>query len=369
MLKVCLLSTALAAGFLSAPALAQDDQAQTQQPAFEPPQAFSPSWSDKGIAKIAQQLTGTWKSTTKSDDGSTLRMTIAPAPVEGMSDTLYVESVRGDTPWDPYRHAMFQLYRYKDGIRLRTYDFAIGTTALGVLDGIWGATEYFPKISSDDLIATLDVELEPTATGFSGATPYPYPTGVAGAVEMTSSVTLDGDTLTVADRGYRADGTIAWGADANSAITFERSEPYAKVTRRDDGLIIIDYGPEGGIVPQQGDELHVHYNGYLADGTRFDSSYARDLPFVFTYPPGNRAISGWGIGMDNFPADAHRKLIIPGYLAYGERGNPRANIPGDATLYFNTWMAHIDHIEPTTDQNTPTNESGAVDSHEGHDHD
>ncbi len=377
MFKVCLLSAVMTAGLFTGATLAQDDPAQTQ-PAFEAPAPYSPSWTDKSIAKIAGQLSGTWKATDQVD-GATIWMTVAPAPVEGMSDTLYVESVRADTPWEPYRRAMYQLYRYKDGIRLRTYEFALDDTSKGVLNGMWAATEYFPDISADDLIATLDVELETTPTGFSGATPYPYPTGVGGAVEMTSSVSLDGDTLSVADRGFAADGSIAWGAEKDSAISFTRAEPYAKVTRRDDGMVIIDYGPMGGITPQDGDELHVHYNGYLANGTRFDSSYARNLPFVFTYPPGNRAIAGWGIGMDQFAADSHRKLIIPAYLAYKERGNPRANIPGDSTLYFNAWMAHIEHHEPQPDADqggaqAPDATQGAQGSqdqegHEGHDHD
>lgn len=344
------ISTALCAAVACSVATAQDATA-TEQPAFQAPALYAPSWSDDGIAKIADQLSGTWASTSEVG-GSTIMMSVTPAPIDGMSDTFYVESVRASTPWDPYRNAIFQLYRYKGEVRLRTYEFAVGTVSMGLFDGIWGATEYFPSISRSDLVATLDVELSTTQNGFTGSTPYPYPTGVAGAVEMTSSMTLEGDTLTVADRGYAADGTIVWGADADSAVEYERADAYGSVTRRPDGLIIVDFGPAGGDLPHDGDELHVHYDGFLTDGTRFDSSYTRDLPFVFQYPPGTRAITGWGIGMEGFANGSHRKLIIPGYLGYGERGNPRANIPGDATLVFNIWMAHIDHG-----------------SHEGHNHD
>lgn len=364
MLKGCLLSTVMAAGLLVGVAHAQDQQPDAAA-SFVAPDAYSPQWSDSGIAKAAKQLTGTWRSTESVGD-SAVWMTVAPAPVEGMSDTLYVESVRAATPWEPYRRAMFQLYRYKGEIRLRTYDFAVGSASEGVFDGMWGATEYFPQVSADDLVATLDVEIEPSANGFTGATPYPYPTGVAGAVEMTSSVTLDGDTLTVADRGYNDKGEVVWGADANSAVRFKRGQAYAQVDRREDGMIIVNYPSAlaDALVPQDGDELHVHYNGYLGDASRFDSSYARNLPFVFTYPPGTRAITGWGIGMDGFAMGAHRKLIIPGYLAYGERGNPRANIPGDATLYFNVFMAHIERPQA---QESGHDDHGH-DAHDGHDH-
>lgn len=362
MLKSRFISTAMCAVLACGVANAQDAMS-SEQPAFEAPAQYAPNWSDEGIAKIADQLSGTWR-TTDAVGGSTLMMTVAPAPVEGMSDTLYVEGVRAETPWEPYRNAIFQLYRYKDEVRLRTYEFAVGSASMGLFNGIWAATEYFPSVSRDDLIATLDVELDETQNGFSGSTPYPYPTGVGGAVEMTSSINLDGDSLTVADRGYAADGSVVWGADADSAVEYERADSFASVDRRPDGMIIVDYGPKGDHTPHEGDELHVHYDGFLTDGTRFDSSYSRDLPFVFEYPPGTRAITGWGIGMEGFSNGSHRKLIIPGYLGYGERGNPRANIPGDATLVFNVWMAHIEHAEDVSHEG---HDHG--DSHEGHNHD
>lgn len=363
MFKVCLpcvLGAVMCAPMTTSVVLAQDEAEIT--PSYVAPELYVPSWSDAGIASIAGQLTGTWTTTNPIEGDVTISMAVAPVAIEGMSDTMYVESVRSNATWEPYRQSVFQLYRYKGEIRLRTYSFATGNVSQGVYVGMWAATELFPSMTAEDLIATLDVELQATSTGFTGATPYPYPTGVAGAVEMTSSVTLDGDTLTVADRGFDADGNVVWGAQADSVITFTRSAPFAQVERRDDGMVIIDYAGDAGITPVDGDQLHVHYHGFLADGTRFDSSYARNQPFVFEFPPKTRAITGWGIGMEGFAMGTHRKMLIPGYLAYGERGNPRANIGPDAMLFFNAFMAHIDHIEaePGTQP---------VDSHEGHDHD
>jgi len=342
------------------------DTAIDAAPSYVAPELYAPSWSDKGIATIADQLSGSWAS---SD--ADIAMAIAPVAIDGMSDTLYVESVRSSTAWEPYRQAVFQLYRYKGEIRLRTYEFATGSVSKGVYVGMWAATEMFPAISSSDLIATLDVELQTSHNGFTGATPYPYPTGIAGAVEMTSSVTLDGDTLNVADRGFDAEGNVVWGADADSVVSFVRSDPYASVNRRDDGMIILDYTGDAGILPQKGDQLHVHYHGFLADGSRFDSSYARNQAFVFEFPPETRAITGWGIGMEGFAMGTHRKLIIPSYLGYAERGNPRANIGPNQVLYFNAFMAHIDHIEADPEASPASSEDSgsATTGHEGHDHD
>ena len=362
---VRLLSTAVCAlAMATGLASAQGEMTQPETPQFEPPAQYAPSWSDEEIARAVEMLSGAWTSSSEIG-GSTVKMVIAPVPVEGLTDTLYIEAVRAETPWEPFRRAIFQLYRYKGDIRLRTYELTMGSASLGLFDGMWAASEYFPSVSRDDLVATLDVELSMSDNGFTGSTPYPYPTGVGGAVEMTSSLTLDGDTFSVADRGYGADGSVVWGADSDSTIEYKRSKPYADVDRRPDGMIVVDYGPEGDMVPQEGDELHVHYDGFLTDGTRFDSSYTRNTAFVFQYPPGTRAITGWGIGMEGFSSGSHRKLIIPGYLGYGERGNPRAAIPGDATLVFNVWMAHINR--PDNAGMTHTHEDGTV--HEGASHD
>lgn len=368
MFKVCVLSAMMCAGLSMSVAQAQDAPAEPAA-TYVAPSAYAPTWSDDEIAAIASKLSGTWKTSKPIEGDLYAMMSVEPVPVNGMSDTLYAESVRSNATWEPYRRAIFQLYRYKGEIRLRTYNLAIGSKAEGVFDGMWGATELFPELSKDELIATLDVEIESTPNGFTGATPYPYPTGVAGAVEMTSSVTVDGKTMSVADRGFDAEGKVVWGADTNSVTQFVRTNPYAQVTRRDDGMVMIDYGGDNGIAPQDGDQLHVHYNGYLSDGTVFDSSYARNQPFVFAFPPATRAITGWGIGMEGFQMGNHRKLIVPGYLAYGERGNPRANIPSNAILYFNTYMAHIDHVEATPGDSETTESGTVVDPHAGHNHD
>ncbi|MBL4809660.1 MAG: FKBP-type peptidyl-prolyl cis-trans isomerase [Phycisphaerales bacterium] len=329
------------------------------------------------IDKIADQLSGAWMTTEPyktilSEDGTSndifMAMGIAPITIQGMENTLYVESSLSDTTWAPFRQAVFQLYEYKGKVRLRTYTMAMSAETLGVYTGLHAAPSHFQNINKDQLIATLDIDLDISGSGFSGSTPYPYPTGVSGAVEMTSSITFDGTTLTTTDRGYDADGNIVWGDGEESSYSFEQVAPYAVATQRDDGLVIIDYpASTSDEVVADGDEMHVHYSGYLTDGTMFDSSYTRNSPFVFSFPPGNRAIPGWGMGMEELSKGAHRKLIIPGDLAYGPNGNPRANIPGDSILIFNVHLLHIDRPEPAKD--TPVQMPAEVDSHEGHGHD
>lgn len=72
-----------------------------------------------------------------------------------------------------------------------------------------------------------------------------------------------------------------------------------------------------------------HYTGWLADGTKFDSSYDRGQPFQCVIGTG-RVIKGWDQGVLGTDAGAgrvvsamkvggKRKLIVPAHLAYGER--------------------------------------------------
>jgi hypothetical protein len=350
------------------PALAQNETAPTEEAAPAPfvMPTYTPFWSSGQISRVADLLTGTWVSDGAVGEfggsGSAgVILSIAPAPIEGLTDTLYVEAARADAPETPYRTAIYQLFEYQGAIRLRTFEMALPANVRQVFAGLWAAPQYFPQLSKDDLIATADVVLTPSADGFAGKTAHPYPTGVGGAVEMTTELSLTSSKMTVADRGFAADGSLAWGG-AQPTTFVKQAKPVANVTTRDDGVVIIEFKRPDGEPVADGDRLHVHYRGYLANKTQFDASYDRDRPFIFNYPPGTRAITGWGIGMENVTTGTQRKLIVPGYLGYGDRGNPRAGIPENATLYFNTNVLLVEKAE------APAEEPAAED-HSGHDHD
>lgn len=94
-------------------------------------------------------------------------------------------------------------------------------------------------------------------------------------------------------------------------------------------------GPEA----KEGDTVSVHYTGYLADGSKFDSSVDRGQPFEFTLGEG-KVIKGWEIGVKGMKKGEVRKLIIPPQYAYGEAGFPGV-IPGNATLAFEVELLEI----------------------------
>jgi peptidylprolyl isomerase len=86
-----------------------------------------------------------------------------------------------------------------------------------------------------------------------------------------------------------------------------------------------------GELAKSGKFYTVHYTGYLADGTKFDSSVDRGDPITFPYG-GHRVIPGWDTGFEGMHIGGKRRLFIPYQLAYGEQG--KGPIPAKATLVF-----------------------------------
>lgn len=85
--------------------------------------------------------------------------------------------------------------------------------------------------------------------------------------------------------------------------------------------------------------LFVQYEGFLEDGTKFDSSLDRGRPFQFVIGVG-RVIKGWDQGVMGMKVGGKRKLFVPSYLAYGERqvGNM---IPPHSNLMFNVELLEV----------------------------
>jgi FKBP-type peptidyl-prolyl cis-trans isomerase FkpA len=99
-----------------------------------------------------------------------------------------------------------------------------------------------------------------------------------------------------------------------------------------DELIIEDLTIGTGDEAVRGQTVAVHYTGWLANGTKFDSSKDRSAPFDFPLGLGH-VIAGWDEGVLGMRVGGTRKLIIPPEMGYGSRGAGGV-IPPNATLVF-----------------------------------
>ena len=109
------------------------------------------------------------------------------------------------------------------------------------------------------------------------------------------------------------------------------AEHYGTANKRPSGLRWVVRAPGTGVdTPQVGSEVIAHYEGRLLDGTSFDSSYRKGVPFVFRVGTG-AVIKGWDEAFLTMKRGEKRTLIIPHWLGYGEKGS-RPKIPGKATL-------------------------------------
>lgn len=88
----------------------------------------------------------------------------------------------------------------------------------------------------------------------------------------------------------------------------------------------------GEATPQPGNEVICNYAGRLLDGTQFDSSYTRGVPFTFRLGTG-AVIKGWDEAFQLMHKGERCTLIVPYWLGYGVKGNP-PKIPPKATLIF-----------------------------------
>lgn len=319
-------------------------QAQTESaPVTEAVQQWIPDWGDAEMAKVATMLNGTWETAeaVKESDGEDsvkMVMQVATVAASDGQPMMYAEISRADQMDQPFRQTLFGLYRYKGQIRLRTYEFMMPKVGLGALVGMWAAPDFFPAIGPDGRIATLDVTLAPKNGGFAGSTPYPYPTALGGAVEMTSQVELLQGKMTTADRGYDAEGNVVWGVEQGDQWVWNRIDNPVKIQVMDLGVVAVDFTHPEGEASAAGDRVSVHYSGWTGDGNRFDSSRPREAPYELVFPNPRGLINGWNVGLADMTVGTKRRLLIPSDAGYGERGQPRANIMPNENLFFEVEM-------------------------------
>lgn len=107
-----------------------------------------------------------------------------------------------------------------------------------------------------------------------------------------------------------------------------------------DQLKIEDIKEGTGTEAVNGKKVTVNYKGTLLDGSQFDSSYDRGVPFSFNLGAGE-VIKGWDLGVLGMKVGGKRHLTIPSELGYGERGAGN-DIPPNSTLIFEIELLEVE---------------------------
>lgn len=107
----------------------------------------------------------------------------------------------------------------------------------------------------------------------------------------------------------------------------------------DSGLKYEDLIQGSGGVAAAGQNVSVHYTGWLTNGSKFDSSVDRNEPFSFVLGRG-MVIRGWDEGVLGMQVGGKRKLTIPPHLGYGAAGAGGV-IPPNATLIFDVELLAV----------------------------
>jgi FKBP-type peptidyl-prolyl cis-trans isomerase FklB len=121
-------------------------------------------------------------------------------------------------------------------------------------------------------------------------------------------------------------------------------EKYLAENAKKEGVVTLPSGLQyqvlrqgNGKKPTAKDQVKCHYEGFLIDGTVFDSSVQRGEPAVFGL---QQVIAGWTEGLQLMQEGAKYRFFIPYRLAYGEGGAGQL-IPPYAALIFDVELIEV----------------------------
>lgn len=133
-------------------------------------------------------------------------------------------------------------------------------------------------------------------------------------------------------------------AAENGRAAREEGEKFLAENAKKDGVQVTESGLQYSVIkegtgksPKATDTVVCHYEGFLTNGTVFDSSIQRGEPAAF---PLNAVIAGWTEGLQLMKEGGKTRFFIPYNLAYGEAGAAGA-IPPYAALIFDVELIEV----------------------------
>ncbi|HRP57550.1 FKBP-type peptidyl-prolyl cis-trans isomerase [Agriterribacter sp.] len=129
-----------------------------------------------------------------------------------------------------------------------------------------------------------------------------------------------------------------------SRAAIDEGEKFLTENKKRDGVKVTPSGLQYEVLqlgtgprPADTSTVKVHYEGFLINGKKFDSSRDRGESISFAL---NQVIKGWTEGVQLMPVGSRFKFYIPYTLGYGEQG-AGSSIPGGSALIFDVELIDI----------------------------
>jgi len=138
----------------------------------------------------------------------------------------------------------------------------------------------------------------------------------------------------------KAEEAAKAAAEARAAAEADALKAYADGAQKtESGLMYLIKEEGNGPVPTVGQQVQVHYELKLVDGTVVDSSFQRGQPITINIGVG-QVIPGWDEGILLLNEGAKATLVVPSDLGYGPAGAGGV-IPPNATLIFDVELVKV----------------------------
>lgn len=138
----------------------------------------------------------------------------------------------------------------------------------------------------------------------------------------------------------KAEEAAKAAAEAQAAAEAEALKEYAEGAQKtESGLMYLIEEEGNGPKPTVGQQVHVHYELKLVNGTVVDSSFQRGQPIAISIGVG-QVIPGWDEGILLLNEGSKATLVVPSDLGYGPAGAGGV-IPPNATLIFKVELVKV----------------------------
>ena len=230
-------------------------------------------------------------------------------------------------------------------ISLRLGIVALAAAACGKMGGSGGGASGDPKTDDEKVFYALGLDIGKNIDVFT-MSPRELELVKAGISDVVSKqkpkVELDAVRPKIFEMARKRQEMRTIAEKAKGKETADKAGKEAGADKLPSGVVVKMIRPGTGDSPAEADSVKVNYEGRLADGTVFDSSYKRNQPAEFSL---RGVVKCWTEGLQKLKIGAKAQLTCPSDVAYGDQGRP-PSIPGGATLIFDIELLEIKKAEP-----------------------